>query len=232
VLKAAGEIADFVTLHWHPSPVLPPDWKDMDPVALLDSPQMDLPKITSALLDLFPKYCGANAQNMQVAFASIGPAAWPKMKDPILSALFAAEAFASLMEAGIVNANWAELHNGFLDANNTPTPAYYGLQMARILLNPNDTFVTTKSSSGLLSVHAAKRADGGLGLMLVNKDPERSATVKITVTGAKLAGNGMRFDFGRSNAVVARTQAGDLGETFTVIVPAYTVTDLRVPKGQ
>jgi hypothetical protein len=201
-------------------------------VALLDSPQMDLPKITSALLDLFPKYCGANAQNMQVAFASIGPAAWPKMKDPILSALFAAEAFASLMEAGIVNANWAELHNGFLDANNTPTPAYYGLQMARILLNPNDTFVTTKSSSGLLSVHAAKRADGGLGLMLVNKDPERSATVKITVTGAKLAGNGMRFDFGRSNAVVARTQAGDLGETFTVIVPAYTVTDLRVPKGQ
>ena len=69
--------------------------------------------------------------------------------------------------------------------------------------------------------------------MLINKDPKSAATVKVQVSGGQLASAGFRFDYGQSSPTtgypITRNQVGDLGTSFTVSVPAYTITDFIIP---
>ena len=96
--------------------------------------------------------------------------------------------------------------------------------------------VTATSSQTLLAVHAAKHKDGSLSLMLINRDPKNNATVKVAVNGGKLAGPGMRFDYGKSNPpsdkAIAGTQIEEVGNGFTITVPAFTITDVLIPQAR
>jgi hypothetical protein len=84
-----------------------------------------------------------------------------------------------------------------------------------------------------LSVHAASHKNGSLSLMLINKDPKNTANVKVTIDGGKLAGPGMRFDYGKANLpadkAVSGVQVDDVGNSFSINVPPYTITDLLIP---
>ena len=151
--------------------------------------------------------------------------------------LFAADVYLTLAEYGVINVDWAELHSGgFLDDSNKPGPAYYGAQLVFALMNFNDALLTSSSSSPMLSVHASKRADGALGIMLINKDGNNATTVKISLKGAATAVKGARFDYGKTNppegnSVVGKQMEG-LGPTFSVSMPPYTATVILIPKGQ
>ena len=139
------------------------------------------------------------------------------------------------MEDGAANIDWSELHSGsFLDDKGKPGSAYFGLHMIHNLMTFNETIVAAGSSHGLLSVHAASHKNGSLSVMLINKDPKNNATVKVTVNGGKLAGPGMRFDYGRSNPpgdkAVSGVQIDDVGNNFTLTVPSYTITDVVIPQ--
>jgi hypothetical protein len=191
----------------------------------------------AGLLDLFQKYCGQNMQNMQLLVTEFGTTPWVKVNDEVVSALFAADAYATLVEDGAANIDWAELHkNGFLNDENRPGPVYFATQLIRQMANLNDKIVTAASSNALLAVHASLRNDGGVGIMFINKDAKNNATVKVTVSGVNLAAKGNRFDFGKSNPAseyaVAGVPADGLGNIFTVTVPSYTITDLVIPKAQ
>jgi hypothetical protein len=108
--------------------------------------------------------------------------------------------------------------------------------MIHNFMNFNETIVNAASSHALLSVHASSHKNGSVTMMLINKDPKNNATVKVTITGGKLAGPGMRFDYGKSNPpgdkAIAGTQIDDVGNSFTVTVPAFTVTDLLIPQAR
>jgi hypothetical protein len=191
----------------------------------------------SGLLDLFQKYCGQNIPNMQLLVTELGITPWIKVSDDTVPALFAADAYATLVEDGAANIDWAELHkNGFLNDENKPGAVYFAVQLVRRMADLNDNIVTAGSSNSLLSVHAATHKDGSVGIMLINKDPKNNAVVKVNVNGAKLASSGTRYDFGKSNPgtqyMVAGVPANDLGNNFTVTVPSYTITDLVIPKAQ
>jgi len=238
VLKVAGKDIDFVALHWYTAATTEVSgWKEIDNTGTLLKTQDELPKVMAGLLDLFQKYCGQNMQNMQLLVTEFGITPWIKVKDEIVSALFAADAYATLVEDGAANVDWAEIHkNGFLNDENRPGPAYFAPQLIRQMANLNDKIVTAASSNSLLAVHASLRNDGGVGIMFINKDAKNNATVKVTVSGANLAAKGNRFDFGKSNPAsqyaVAGVPADGLGNSFTVTVPSYTITDLVIPKAQ
>lgn len=236
VLKEAGPVIDFVILHWYTGDLLPPDWKDLNVAQLLTTPQTDLPKITTSLLDLFHKYCGVNAQNMQIAITEFGPRPYSNMSDEVARALFAGDGYLSWIEAGAVNIDWLELHSNFLDDQNNPKSVYYALQLIRKIFRPNDTVVSSSSNRDSLTVHAVKRPDGNLGLVLINEDPQREATVKITSKGASLGARGARVDYGKgaipAGVALAATPFDGAGNTFEVTVPAYTMTGIVVPKAQ
>jgi hypothetical protein len=79
-----------------------------------------------------------------------------------------------------------------------------------------------------------RRANGTFGLILINKDQNNPAEVKVNVTGGSLAATGTRFDYGttnfKANAPVAKSDFKSGGNTFTVTVPPFTITDLVLLK--
>jgi hypothetical protein len=171
---------------------------------------------------------------MQFVVSELGPVTNGKVTTPVAVGLFAADAYASLMEMGAANIDWTELHGKyFLDDKNVQGPAYYGIQMVHLLAGINDQLIEAKSSAASLTVHAAKRADGSLAVMLINKSPKEKSTVKLQVNGAKLGPDGVRFDWGQSSPndkyPVTREPITGIGSTFTVVVPPYTVTNIVIP---
>src|SRR5271155_2599865 len=100
--------------------------------------------------------------------------------------LFVADAYLSLMEDGATNIDWLELHKDtFLsEKDEKPRPAYFALQMIHRLANSNASIVDAESNNSLLAVHTVQRQDGSVGVMLINKDPKNSATVRVKITGA------------------------------------------------
>ena len=86
----------------------------------------------------------------------------------------------------------------------------------------------------LLAVHAVKRRDGGLGLLLINKDPNQSITATVTVDGYNFATKGTRYDWGKptmdAGKNITESPIENLGGTFTVVVPRYSITAIVIPK--
>jgi hypothetical protein len=234
VLQVAGKDIDFVAFHWNTGNTTEAsNWKELDNASLLDAPHGELAAIVAGLIDLFRKYCG---QDIQLLFTDVGPKSYIKIPDESVVGLFAADAYMNLIETGAPNIDWSDLHGGLLfDEKNKPGSVYFGLEMIHGLMTFSETLVTATSSHSLLSAHAASHKGGSLSLMLINKDPKNNATVRVTVSGGKLAGPGMRFDYGKSNPrdkAIAGTQIDEVGNDFTVTVPAYTVTDLLIPSAR
>lgn len=238
VLPSTCNDIDFVSLPLYAGDTTADsNYKDLDNYKLLTAPQGSLGQILASVGESIQKACGQRARSIRVAVTEMGPLPWAKVTEPVAVGLFAADVYLTLAEYGVINVDWAELHSGgFLDDSNNPGPAYYGAQLVFALMNFNDALLTSSSSSPMLSVHASKRADGALGIMLINKDGNNATTVKISLKGAATAVKGARFDYGKTNppegnSVVGKQMEG-LGPTFSVPVPPYTATVILIPKGQ
>jgi hypothetical protein len=234
VMAECGAVVDFVILHWYTGGLLPPDWRNLDEASLLRAPQEELPKIGIGLVELFHKYAGEKASKMQFIVSETGPRPNAKVTTPLTLGLFAADASASLMEMGAANIDWLELHaNYFLSDKNVQGPSYYGIQMVHLLANINDQLVEAKSNNCLLTAHAAKHADGSLVVMLINKSPKEKSTVKLQIAGAKLAAEGLRFDWGQNSPTdkypVTREPITGIGNSLSVVIPPYTITNIVIP---
>jgi hypothetical protein len=233
VLRACSPAIDFVIVHWYTGGLLPPDWKELDNANFLSAPTVELPQIIQSLLTEF--HDDAGGKSLQFAVTELGPRPFAKITDWTAIGLFAADAYASLAEDGAVNIDWLELHSeSFLsNKDSTPGAAFFGIQMAHNLLNIRDSFVASHSNNELLSAHASQRADGSIGLLLINRDPKNAATVRVKIEGAPLSASGTRFDWGKGAAptgtVVRSSKQDQLGNNFTLTVPAYTATTLVIP---
>jgi hypothetical protein len=114
--------------------------------------------------------------------------------------LFALDAYLTSFEQGMVNVDWLELHNGTFLSERDPMargPAYFGTQLASFLASPGDTLVAATSDRGPLVVHASRRADGRVGILLSNTHSRGTgdAIVTVTVSGADLPSTGERYDY-------------------------------------
>src|SRR5258708_3000392 len=236
VLKTAGKDIDFVSLHWNTGPTTEEsNFQLLDSAKLLTTPRDELPPIIAGLIDLFKKYCGNQFPQMLVT--AMGPKSYVKIPDELVPGLFATDAYMTLVEDGTANIDWTELHKGgFLDEKNKPGSIYFGLQMIHYLMNFNEPVVAAASSNPLLAVHAAKHQNGSVTVMLINKDPRNAATVKINVNGVKLANNGMRFDYGKANQpsenIIDGNPIADIGNSFSITVPPYTISDVLIPQAK
>lgn len=235
VLKVVGKDVDFVSLHWYVGDATEAShYKDLDNGKTLMKPQQEPRNILAAIEELLQKYSGQNAQNVQVLVTEMGIKPYVNIPDKAVPALFAADAYLTMVEFGIANVDWGILHGDFLTDENKPGAVYFAPQMVRRLADLNDQILTATSSNPLLSVHASVHKDGSAGIMLINKDPKNNATVKVSVSGSKLGQAGNRYDFGKSSPAkdyaVPAVAAPELGNDFTVTVPSYTVTVLVIPK--
>jgi hypothetical protein len=104
------------------------------------------------------------------------------------------------------------------------------------MAGPGDQLVQTFSPLQTLSVYATKRQDGGLGLLLINKDLIRSVTATVSVTGYNYAAKGTRYDYGKLNMdagkAITEAPVDNLGANFSVEVPRYGITAIVIPKAE
>lgn len=223
VLQEAGPVIDFVIVHLYTG---------RSAASLLRAPPQRVPAMTTELRTLIATYCGDNAPHVELMMTELGPNFAVPAAQAQAAGLFAADAYVSLLEAGFANVDWLELHNGsFLDEQTQARgPAFNGIRMAHLLAAPGDALVTASSDQSVIAAHAAARADGTLGLMLINKQPAASTVVTVTVNGAPLASSGSRFDYAPdgpagNGAVAGPSPADGVGNQFVVTLPPYTAVD-------
>lgn len=188
------------------------------------------------LREKYKKLCPAgHAPNLAITNLAIN--GWLPAKNPASTGLFAADATATLIENGVYAVEWSPVHAAsptLLDNDNKPQPPYFGLKVLHQVAKPGDVFVSASSSHELLSVHAVKRRDGGLGLMFINKDPNQNITATVTVDGYNYAAKGTRYEYGKQTIEAGKTIVESpiegLGGTFTVVVPRYSITAIVIPK--
>jgi hypothetical protein len=150
------------------------------------------------------------------------------------------------IENGAQNVDFQELHQGFLAegdsgvADNAPIWGAYGCRMARNLASVGDTFVTASSGTTNVGVHAVNKTNGHYGVMLINRDPANSYTITVNASGATLASSGTRYDFGAANfgssiypssGPTQSTITGIGSSSFSITIPAYTMSVVDIPAG-
>jgi len=196
----------------------------------------DVTQLAHDLVEKYKKFC-PKGHEPPIAITNLGIAQWLPYKNPAAAALFSADAVTTLLEMGAYTVVWAPIHApspSFLDSNDVPQPAYYGIKLIHQVALPGDTFVGVTSELDSLAVHAVKRRDGGLGLLLINKDLARSAFATISVNGWSYAAKGTRYDYGKlttdAGKTITEAPIENLGPTFTVEVPRYGITAIVIPK--
>jgi len=112
------------------------------------------------------------------------------------------------------------------------------MQMAAKAAGPGDVLVEAQSSTPMLSVHAVKRTDGGVALLLINKHPNQPYLVNVTISDVPLAARGIRYDFGRANFTLnspwpasgpTQSKLEGLGSSFSVTIPATSESVFIIP---
>jgi len=229
VLQASGPVIDFVIVHLYTG---------RNAASLLRAPPQRVPAMTAELRSLIATYCGDNAANVELMMTELGPNFAVPPAQAQAAGLFAADAYLSLLEAGFANVDWLELHNGsfLVEQTQVKGPAFNGIRMAHLLSAPGDTLVTASSDQSAIAVHAAARADGTVGVMLINKQPAISTLVTVTINGASLGPSGSRFDYApdgpaANGSVTGPTSVDGISSEFSVTVPPYTAIDWVLPPG-
>jgi len=235
ILKSACGSIDFVAMEWLTGGTLAPDYKILDAEEALAKNSFHIGEIIQKLLSDYKRDCPGD-HVPKISFAPAAFLSWPKIENPAMTALWIADTYGLLIESGTANITWAETYSDAMMSADRKKfgPAYYGFQMLHILArNPGDAFVDASSHTPVVSVHATKRRDGYLGLMLVNKDPKVAAVVKVTFKGGSVGAAGKRFEYGSTQvaagAPLSQAPFTEGAEEFSITVPPYSITDVLLP---
>ncbi|MCS7475641.1 cellulose binding domain-containing protein [Umezawaea endophytica] len=239
VLSIAGPVVDFGIVHWYPTGSTGPeslsktnriaDFVRMTREQATRYAHKDLP---IALTEVNTSY-GMNTQP---------------------GALFAADAFATLLENGVFTVDWWNVHNGptsfstiagqpdYADfgllssagcladgticqpALNTPFAPYHALAMTSRFAGPGDQLVQAAASDPLVKVHASRKRDGGLAVLLVNQDPDAAKPVTLDYTGYTPAASARVLSYTNGATGITTTTGGSA----TVTLPPYSLTTLTL----
>ncbi|WIV61786.1 cellulose binding domain-containing protein [Amycolatopsis nalaikhensis] len=237
VLSIAGPHVDFVVLHWYPSGGTAAD-------ALAKPEQVG--DMVHLVREQITRFAG---RPLGIAMTETNT---PVGMNTQPGALFAADAYASLLENGVFTVDWWDTHNGAtavstvegqpdygdfgllssatcLDggcepAVNTPFAPYYGLKMLSTFARPGDQFVHAGADDPMVAVHAARRPDGDLAVLLVNKDPAAARAVTIDYAGYTPAASAPRvFTFTNGATSITGDTSGSAGSR---TLPPYSLTTL------
>ena len=245
VLPIVGPYVDFVIVHYYPSQTSAAD--------VLRQPEL-LPAELAQLRQEIDQYAGPNGPRIGVAVteteSNYDPDTQPGAlftADTFFNALesgaftvdywdtrngwdgtttTAPDGATDYGDGGLLSSGNCNSSNACEPPLNTPFASYYGLQMLSKVAQPGDTLVKAGSDSQLVSVHAARNADGGLSVELVNKDPANAYTVHLSYAGWTPSGGPPTvYTYGDGAASIATAQQGTAG---TQVIPPYSIVTLKL----
>jgi len=226
LFKEVKDKVDFLIVHWYPR-------ASSTDLTVTE----DIKPQAAALRDQFGRFAGPAQKNIPIGVTETNGGGAGATR-----ALFATDTYLTWFEAGAFTVEWLEMHAGFLSQVkevplDTPSEAYYGMQMAATAARPGDTLVDAQSTSPMLTVHAVKRKDGRVAIVLINKHPNQPYEVSVAIPDAPLAAAATRYDFGRANftgtstwpaSAPAQSKLDGVGNSFSVTVPATSETVLII----
>ncbi len=243
VLSIAGSKIDYVDIHWYPQ-----NASD----ALTRTSQIN--DSMFLLRQQIAKYGGANSARLGISLTELNLGQGAGGEDTQPGALFLADAYSGLLENGVFTVNWWDLRNGLQSvstvagqtdyadfgilssgqctsdgtacepAANTPFAPYYGLTMMSTFARPGDQLIRAASDQSLVAVHAARRPDGDLAVLLINKDPDNAQPVTIRYEGyTPSAAAPTVYSFTNGATSIASSQTGS---ATSQTLPAYSLTTL------
>jgi alpha-L-arabinofuranosidase len=252
VLAQCATNIDFVIAHWYPYAGANDNGSSLLPQVRSTIPAMingtgTHTGTSSGLRDWINDYRadGTNVQIFITEFNYNGAETNSLNGEPVfgpVNSLFAADSYASWLDLGVANVDWLEMNkNTFLGDSSPPVAgaAYYAAQLTHDMAGVGDQIVSTTSDASTLRAHAAVQQSGKVSVMLLNEKITNTYTVNVTVSNASLGATATQIQFGTNNYSASTptlpksppttNTIAIAGNTFTVTVPAYTISVLTIP---
>ena len=183
-----------------------------------------------------------------------------KQTTSLVNGLFMADSICAAMNTEFNAVVWWDLRNGQETSNNNSSalygwrpygdygvadsadpagpadfyPSFYVGRLLQYFARGGDQLVPSTSDYSLLSVCAAKRTNGTLGLLVINKSASDALNANITISGVSPGSSGNLYSYGIpqddaartgiGSADVASTSVGGLGSNFSFNFPAYSAS--------
>jgi hypothetical protein len=257
-LQSLGVTPDFLIYH-----VYPEYGTDSDPALLQDSANWapDAANLRQQIND----YIGANGTNIELLCTENNADAdnGGKQSTSIVNGLYLADSLAQLEKTEFNSFVWWDLRNGqnTTDADfdsslygwrtygdlgiignaNTRYPTFYTFKLMQFFARAGDSVLNATSDYSLLSSYAARKADGALAVLVINKSGTTNFNAQITLTNFIPFSNATARSFGitqdeatRTNSAVpgaqdiATNSVAGVRTNFTATFPPYSVTLLTL----
>jgi hypothetical protein len=118
-------------------------------------------------------------------------------------------------------------------------PTYHALELMQYFARGSDVIVEATSDDFLVSVFAAKRTDGSLSLLVINKSPANTKFASFDLTGFSPAATATTYSYGIPQDEAARTGTGSTeiatgslniaGASFSTSFAPYSMTVISIP---
>jgi hypothetical protein len=261
-LTNLGIFPDFIIYHFYPqytSKTWQPNVPDSDPLLLQVASNWagDAADLRQQITD----YLGAvNGSNIELVCTenNSDSGEMGQQSTSIVNALYLADSAGQLMKTEFNAYVWWDLYNGtttdgafdptlygwrtygdygLLNSSNARHPTFYAEKLLQSFVRAGDTILNASSDYLLLSTYAARKADGALAMLVINKAPTNVFNAQITLTNffpwsaATLRSFGIAQDEAtRTNSVVpgaqdiATNSFTGAGTSFTTSFPPYSLT--------
>ena len=187
-----------------------------------------------------------------------------KQTTSLVNGLFLADSIGTAMKTEFNAVIWWDMRNGQETANNNSSslygwrlygdygivnganpagpadryPAYYVARLLQYFARGGDLLVPASSDYSLLSPYAARRQDGSLTVLVINKSAVAALNASITLNGYSPNSTLYAYSYGVPQDEAARTGVGSAdialnsytgaGSTFAFTFPAYSATVLSL----
>ena len=251
-LQSLGVTPDFLVHH-----VYPQFGTDNDQI-LLQAASNWVPDATG-LRQQITDYFGPGGTNIEILCTenNNNPGPEGRQSTSIVNGLYLADSLAQLMKTEINGFFWWDLRNGtdttgdfnsglygwrtygdfgVLNGPSTRHPVFYTFKLMQHFARPGDTVLNATSDYSLLSTYAARKANGSLALLVINKHNATNLNAQIALTNfvpwstATVRAYGIAQDEAtRTNAPlaaqdIALTNFPSASTNFTNSFPPYSVT--------
>ena len=261
-LKSLGVTPDFLIHHVYPqyTSSYPSTGTDSDALLLQTGAgwAIDAADLRQQLTD----YLGAAGTNTELICTenNSDSGAAGRQLTSIVNGLYLADTLSQLMKTEFNGYAWWDLRNGqanngsfdstlygwrtygdegIINANGDPGmdryPIFYGFKMMKSYVRPGDTILNAGSDYLLLSAYAARKANGTLALLVINKDAVASFNAQISLANFAPQSTATVRTYGIAQDEATRTNGPTAdqdiatnmvvaGAVFTNSFPPYSLT--------
>jgi len=239
-LSSNNAAPDFAIHHVYPEYT----GQDSDPFLLQAS--VSWPSDAADLRQQITDYVGSGGTNIELVCTenNSNSGNQGKQSTSLVNGLYYADSLGHLMQTEFNSLVWWDLRNGtdtsgsfdatlygwrtygdlgMVNGATNRDPTFYAAKLMRDFISPGDTIVSATSDYLLLSAYAARRADGAVNVLVLNKDTTTNFNGQIVVNGFQASATSTVRFYGMPQDNAAQTGIGspDIAQTNPIVATTF-----------